>query len=260
VIKRIAGVVTVLNDWAVQSIGYNKYRPLGRPEIIVQNLDRWQLEEIVITDISRTKKKLGPNFNLLRKLSEKKIATPLTYIGGIRNVSDAVETIKLGADRIGIENLIKSKPNEIKKISDSIGSQALILAQSVHQIGNTLMKMDYLNKKSKELDIDQLTKYLESASELLLIDWKNEGFKNSFNETLLKHFENKKVQIICFGGISDAKQISSLLNKNQVSAIGIGNFLNYKELGNWNLVKKTNHESTRQLTYGKLTQGAKEWF
>ena len=94
------------------------------------------------------------------------------------------------------------------------------------------MKMDYLNKKSKELDIDQLTKYLESASELLLIDWKNEGFKNSFNEALLKHFENKKVQIICFGGISDTKQISSLLNRNQVSAIGIGNFLNYKELGN----------------------------
>ena len=36
---------------------------------------------------------------------------------------DAVETIKLGADRIGIENLIKSNQMKSRKFSDSIGSK-----------------------------------------------------------------------------------------------------------------------------------------
>ena len=69
-IKRIVGVITIMNNWAVQSIGYNTYRPLGRPEVIAQNLDRWQLEEIVICDISRSRNGLGPNIKLLETIAQ----------------------------------------------------------------------------------------------------------------------------------------------------------------------------------------------
>ena len=52
--KRIIGSIAVLNGWAVQSISYNRYLPLGRPEVIAQNLDRWGADEILIQCIDRS--------------------------------------------------------------------------------------------------------------------------------------------------------------------------------------------------------------
>jgi cyclase len=259
-IKRIVGVITVMNNWAVQSIGYNTYRPLGRPEIIAQNLDRWQLEEIVVSDISRSRHGLGPNIELLETIAQKKISTPLTYIGGIRDVSDALKVIKSGADRIGIESLIDSKPEAAKNISLAIGAQALVIAQSVFTNGNGLKKFNYIDKTTSNLNTNKILDNMTSASELLLIDVKNEGKSESFDKKILTPFHESDIQIICFGGISTGSQISNLLNNKNVSAVGIGNFLNYSELANWNLIKNSQHKSTRQLSYGKLTQGAKEWF
>jgi len=259
-IKRIVGVVTIMNDWAVQSVGYRTYRPLGRPEIIAQNLDRWQLEEILICDISRSKNDLGPNIRLLEAIANKRISTPLTYIGGIRDVSDALKVIKSGADRIGIETLIDKNPDTANKISSAIGAQALVIAQSVISQGNSLKKFNFIERTTSKFNIDKLLNTMSFASELLLIDVNNEGKKNSFNKKILMPFQESDIQIICFGGISASAQISDLLNNKNVSAVGIGNFLNHAELANWNLVKNSKHKSTRQLSYGKLTQGAKEWF
>ena len=104
--KRIIGVVTVKDDIAVQSFGYKKYLPLGTPEVLVKNLDRWGADEILINVIDRTKKKLGPDFNLLKSLQKLQINTPIIYGGGISSVDEAKKTIMLGADRLFIERLL----------------------------------------------------------------------------------------------------------------------------------------------------------
>ena len=44
--KRIIGVVTVVDNIAVQSFGYQKYLPLGDPAILIENLDKWGADEI----------------------------------------------------------------------------------------------------------------------------------------------------------------------------------------------------------------------
>ena len=55
--KRLIGVITVKDDWAVQSIGYKSYLPLGKPKIIAENLDRWGVDEIICLSIDRSIKK-----------------------------------------------------------------------------------------------------------------------------------------------------------------------------------------------------------
>ena len=86
--KRIIGVVTVKDGWAVQSFGYKRFLPLGKPEILAKNLDDWGADEILINDIDRTKKFKEPNFKLLEKISDLKLSTPIIYSGGIKNVDD----------------------------------------------------------------------------------------------------------------------------------------------------------------------------
>ena len=49
--KRISASVIVKSNRVVQSISYRKYLPIGSIEPVVENLDRWGVDEIIIFDI-----------------------------------------------------------------------------------------------------------------------------------------------------------------------------------------------------------------
>ena len=48
--RRIAAAVIVKDEIAVQSIGFQRYLPVGRPEIAVEFLSHWGADEIVLLD------------------------------------------------------------------------------------------------------------------------------------------------------------------------------------------------------------------
>ena len=258
-LKRLIGVITVRDGWAVQSIGYNKYLPLGRPEILAENLDRWHLEEILIVDISRSSLRT-PNIELVHKVASMGLSTPIAYAGGIYSAKHAIDVIKAGADRIGIETLFRENSREVLGIADSLGRQAIIRIQPLQVISKNLQLYNYLDKSTQ--DLDGINYFVESSnlySELMIVDYNNEGQKNSFNLDVLKYFEGSDIQLICFGGISNSKQIRYLSKIKNISGIAIGNFLNFTELANREIGIKRNIQKLRHVSYGSKTLGEKDW-
>ena len=259
-LKRLIGVITVKDDWAVQSIGYKNYLPLGRPEVIAENYDRWNLDEILVVDIDRSRHGLGPNFDLLSKVTAKRISTPLCYMGGIRDSSDALQLINSGADRIAVDSLFRKDPDKIYEISDAIGRQAVIRVQPLLKVKNNLYLYDHLSKCAiDEIKIDEFIKHSSSFSELMIVDVQNEGTLNSFSRDLFLPFEGQKLQVICFGGITSHSQIKELFSKENVSAVAIGNSLSYREIPHKYLVTNTEVDIARTTSFGPATKGAKEW-
>ena len=228
--KRIIGVITVLNGWAVQSFGYQKYLPLGKPTVLAKNLENWGADEIFVNSIDRSRKNLGPDFDLLNLISDLSLSTPLIYGGGISSVKDAEECIKMGCERITIDSLLHHNPDSIKEISYKLGSQSIIASIPLLVIDNKLFWFNYL-KNNCEDNFSKIKKVASKnhISEFLLIDKNNEGKRNSFENKILNLFPLKDKPAILFGGISEKKQITNFLNIDNVAAIGIGNFLNYKE-------------------------------
>lgn len=259
-LKRLIGTIIVKNNWAVQSIGYKKYLPLGRPEIIAQNLDKWQLDEIMIIDIDRTKNQLGPNFELLKKIINQKIMTPLCYMGGIRHINDAIQLINSGADRIGMDSLFKTNKKIAYSIAAEIGRQAVIRVQPILFYDRKCFIYDYLSRNKLSVrNIDCLTDSSNYYSELMIVDVANEGKSSSFQKKILSIFNKKKLQLICFGGITNKKQITDLFKLKNISAVAIGNSLNYRELANRSLLLNTKRNKIRFVSLGKKTKGAREW-
>ena len=124
--KRLIGVVTVKDGWAVQSFGYDRYLPLGKPECLVENLDRWGADEILIQVIDRSQNRSGPDFQLIDKLGKLGLETPLIYAGGVRSVADGVEIIQMGADRIIVDTLLHNDLAVVHDLYSQLGGQALI--------------------------------------------------------------------------------------------------------------------------------------
>lgn len=248
--KRLIGVITVKDGWAVQSFGYKRYLPLGKPEVMIQNLDRWGADEILIQCIDRTLQGQGPDLDVLDKISKLGIATPLIYAGGISQREDAAKVVSRGADRVMVDAMLLDSPRTLEAVARDLGAQAVIAHLPARQGPDGLMALDYRTRIEHPIVtwLQQLP--MEWISELMVTDWSHEGHPESFDEQLLQVASHIDKPLLCFGGISHSAQIERLLTHPQVVAIGIGNFLNYREHAIQQLKQKMNLIQIRAAHYG----------
>jgi cyclase len=229
--KRFIGVITVKDGLAVQSFGYRRYLPLGRPNVLADNLDRWGCDEILVLCIDRSRRNLGPDIDLLKELGALGLSTPLIYGGGVRTVEQAAMVVNYGADRVCLDAALHHNAESIRDMASLLGAQALIGALPLSLDGNDVQWQDYRSGLSTTLSEKNIPLFEEGViSEALIIDWSHEGERGAFNNDLVHRFPFQNVPLIVFGGISEPMQASSLLALPQVAAVAIGNFLNYTEL------------------------------
>lgn len=227
--KRLVGVVTVKDGYAVQSIGYRRYLPLGRPEILVENLDRWGADEILLQVIDRTVRGQGPDMALLERIGNSGLSTPLIYAGGIASAADAVAAVAAAADRVAVDALIHDDPGEVVKAGELLGNQAMVASLPLSIEQGVAQLLDYRTRASAPLKAP-LLEMLETGalSEALVIDWKHEGVPGGFDEALLTALP-EGVPVIAFGGLSSPTQLATVLAHQHVVAGAVGNFLSYRE-------------------------------
>jgi cyclase len=226
--KRLIGVVTVKDGWAVQSFGYRRHLPLGKPEVLVQNLDRWGIDEILVQCIDRSTAEQGPDLEVLGRISKLGIATPLIYAGGIRRREDAVKVVSHGADRIMVDAMLLDSPQYLEGVARDLGTQAVIAHLPARMASYGVMALDHRDRSERPL-ARWLARPLEWISELMVSDWQNEGSPGRFDERLLDIARHIDKPLLCFGGISEAAQVQRVLAHPQVVAAGVGNFLSYRE-------------------------------
>lgn len=248
--KRLVGVITVKDGWAVQSFGYSQYLPLGHPEFLAETLDRWGADEIIVLSIDRTRRGLGPDLALLRRLGSLGLSTPLTYGGGIRSVADAGTVVQLGADRVCVDALLQADPNAVRGIASLLGAQAVIGVLPVSIVDGSLHWRDHLAGRDVPLANVDVSLFVERvASEVLLVDWRNEGRRRGFDANLVRQFPLAGVPIIAFGGLSEADQLSELFEGDRVVACAVGNFLAYTEHAVQRLRKVISERSIRPAEF-----------
>ena len=249
--KRLIAVINIKNNLVVQSYGYKHYLPLGSIESFIPNFDRWGVDEILVNDLNRSKNETGPNIKLLNRISNLKINTPIIYSGNIDNETDAQKAIQNGADRIVLGNIFFKNPEKIVDISKTIGTQAIILSVCFELKKNQLLIYNYIKKKLYEFSDEDFIKLQSYISEFLIIDNINEGYEKSFNMKILNKIckKNFMKSLIVFGGISSSNQINKIIKNKSVVAVGIGNFLSYKELAYQKILSKLKKNNFRNPYY-----------
>lgn len=227
--KRLIGVITVKDGWAVQSFGYARYLPLGRPEVLAENLDRWGADEILVQCIDAAKRGTGPDLDLLRRTSRLGLSTPLIYAGGISTAAHGVEAVKAGADRICVDAVLHDEPAVAAALSEPLGAQAVIACLPLGRDGDALAWRDHRDGSSGPIPQPVLDLLDSGAvSEALVVDWRHEGEQGGFDIGLLDLF-TPSLPVIAFGGLSDPAILRAVLQRPNVSAAAVGNFLAYRE-------------------------------
>lgn len=254
--KRLIGVVTVKNGWAVQSVGYSSYLPLGKPEIIAENLGRWGVDEVLLQCIDRSTTDQGPDFDTLKKVSLHCRGTPLIYSGGIQTVQQGINVIKNGADRLAVDHIMHDAPVVLEKLSLILGLQALIGCFPLSIQLENVKWFDYKNRLAKDFPAPWLHGELKHfVSEIMVIDYENEGSKAAFDLNLIENLKFSKCNLIPCGGANTSEIIKKLFQYSFVSAVAIGNSLNYEEHAVNKLKTDIDAKLIRKIDYEELGIG-----
>jgi imidazole glycerol-phosphate synthase subunit HisF len=245
--KRLIGVVTVKDGWAVQSFGYRRWLPLGRPEVLVANLDRWGADEIMVQCIDRTARGLGPDWALLERIGKLGLSTPMIYSGGLATADDATRAVKLAADRVAFDAAVRRAPEEIDKAGQALGAQAVVVTLPLSRASGELRWLDHVSGAEMPLGTlaDDLAKL--AISEALVVDWHGEGNPGAFDLGLLD--APLGLPLIAFGGISDGATVKAVLDHPQTVAAAVGNFLSYREHAIQHLRRESAAVSLRPAQY-----------
>ncbi len=94
-------------------------------------IDTWSVDEIIVLDITREKKKINKNFLENLKFISENCFVPICAGGKINDLSDVDLYLKSGADKISINTQAFLNPDLIKKIIETYGVQVLTLSVDV---------------------------------------------------------------------------------------------------------------------------------
>ncbi len=237
---RLFGVVCVKNNIVVKSIGFNNFRPAGNIITALQNLENWQVDEIVVLDISRSNKL---NKKIIPQIFKSGISTPIAFGGNIRKIDDVRYLLDWNIDRFLIENEFKNK-KLLSEIKDSTGSQSLI--RCITFWDKKISPKMY--KKSVEInDISTILKEDDNFfSEYLIYDTQADGNVREFNNKIFDQIPKNSKDIILMGGVN-YKKINEFKLHKSIVGLAFGNKNFEKENYIINLKRKLNEKNRNIL-------------
>ncbi len=229
--KRIIANVVVKDGIVVQSINFKKYLPVGKPPIALEFLNNWGIDEIILTDISASRKNEKPGFAQIRKATER-CHVPLTVGGGIKTIEDIKELMHCGADKISLNQSAIKNPKLITEAAHVFGDQCIVVSVDAVKTGNCYRVYDYVARKTIDVSPDDFCLKAQElgAGEILINSVDRDGSYEGFDLELINSVCKKiSVPVICCGGAKNANDFIEALTKTNASAVCAANFFHFTE-------------------------------
>ncbi|MCU0421856.1 MAG: HisA/HisF-related TIM barrel protein [Bacteroidia bacterium] len=229
--KRIIATIPVIGNTAVQSIGFKKYLPLGKPDIAIEFLNQWGVDEIVVLQIDARKHEHQISAKQIQQLASK-CFVPLTYGGGVKTIDDVHLIIHNGADKVSLNQPVLHQPEFITEIAYQYGNQCIVASIDIIKIDNSWKVFDYVTQKVHPIDFIPLIQQTinAGAGELLINAVHKDGKYTGYDiELMQKISELATIPVLAAGGAKHPEHMLELLKNTKVSAAVAGNYFHFYE-------------------------------
>lgn len=230
--RRIIGCLIVRHGIVVQSIGFRRYLPVGRPEIAARFLDEWGVDEIILLDIEARREGRLVDTSMVRRVSQA-IHAPLTVGGGIRSVDDVRDVIANGADKISVNGLLLENLGEVERIVESYGVQSVVGSIDVRRDDRNGFTVwaDGGRCETSNQPVDWARRVADAgAGEILVNAIHRDGAGIGFDLDLVDQISRAvDIPIIAIGGAGAPGHFHDVLEGTAVSAVAAANFLHFTE-------------------------------
>ena len=251
--KRIIPCLDVKNNKVVKGIQFKNHEIVGSIVDLAEKYSNDGADELVFYDISASTHGSVVNKNWISKIAEV-INIPFCVAGGIKTLEDAKQILNLGADKISINTPALNNPNLISELSNSFGSQCVVISMDIKIIdaeaylfAKTGSERTAFCTNKKALDWLQEVQDL-GAGEVVINAMGKDGVRDGYDIELLQSLETKcSIPMIASGGAGGPDDFINVFEQTNVDgALAAGIFhRNEFSVGQIKKALKTNKVNVR---------------
>ncbi len=225
---RIGSTILLLDGYCYQSYQWNKLRPLGKLQSVIDSLEEYECDEISIIRPIRNNDTDKSFFKDIDTIASLKCLTPISFGGGLREKKHLEQLHQLPIERLVFSSAFIQKDLELLKYAkDLFGNQAIQallpfkIEDNIPYIFSSSIN-SYIKFSNKDLNF--INKY---ANEIILYDTSNEGTLDNYNKDIFKYINIINDKIIISGSIG--KNTIKTAKKLSIASILIENRVLHKE-------------------------------
>ncbi len=229
--KRIIPCLDVKNGRVVKGTNFVGLKDAGDPVECAKKYNADGADEIVFLDITATNENHRTILDVVEKTAAE-VFVPLTVGGGIRNVEDVRQTLRAGADKVGINSAAVKNKRLISEAAAIFGSQCVVVAIDAKLTRDGWHV--FISGGRIDTGIDALKWAMEAeklgAGEILLTSMDADGTKNGFDIPLTKAVAaNVGIPVIASGGAGKLEDFYDVFTQTEASAALAASLFHYKE-------------------------------
>ena len=128
--KRIIPCLDIRDGRVVKGINFVDIRDAGDPVEAAVRYNEAGADELVLLDINASHENRGTMRDVVSRVAEQ-VFIPFTVGGGIREIDQIRQILRLGADKVSINSPAVRNPDFITESAMKFGSQCIVLAMDV---------------------------------------------------------------------------------------------------------------------------------
>ena len=215
----------------VKTIRFDNIRTLGNPTQAVKVYNARDVDELVFLDIGAPRNQTSIAESVVSEIASE-CFMPLTVGGGIKDVSQMRQLLKIGADKIAVNTEAFLNPNLIKEGANKFGSQAVVVSIDAKKAGNDYEVYIQAATKNTKISVVSWAKKVNQlgAGEILLTSIDEDGKMTGYDIDLIKLVSNSvSIPIIAAGGAGEEKHFAEAITLGGADAVAAASIFHYTQ-------------------------------
>ena len=202
--RRIIPCLDIDRGRVVNCVRFQNMRDAGDPVESAVRYNQAGADELVLLDINASHEGRGAMLDVVSRVAEQ-VFIPFTVGGGIREIGQIREILRLGADKVSLNSPAVRNPDFISEAASRFGSQCIVLAMDVKARADGSGWDVYVNGGRINTGLDAMAWAEEGvrrgAGEILLTSMDADGAGNGYALDVTRRIADLvPVPVIASGG------------------------------------------------------------
>lgn len=226
---RIIPTLLLHDQDLVKTVKFKNPHYLGDPINAVKIFNIKRVDEMSILDISATKNKKEPDFELLKDIASQAFM-PLSYGGGLTNMEQIKKVFSIGYEKVVLNTSFVENQELVKSAVVYAGSQSVVVSIDAIKTKNEYRAVIRHGTKIIAHSPVELAKIAEElgAGEIMINSVDHDGMMNGYDIELIKAVTSAvNIPVIACGGASGVSDLRVAIHEGGAHAAAGGSMFVY---------------------------------
>ena len=230
--RRIIPCLDIKDGRTVKGVNFVSLRDAGDPVDLAKAYVEQGADELVFLDITATLETRGTLLELVTRIAEV-VNIPFTVGGGVRTVQDVQGLLQAGADKVAVNSAAIANPELIRELADEFGSQCVVVAMDIKQVGEQWLVHSHGGTRPTELEAVAWARKMDElgAGELLLTSMDHDGTKAGFAVDITRRIsQSVSIPVIASGGAGGTDHFREVFEQEAADAALAASIFHFSEV------------------------------